>query len=41
MNAHVCENSGEFIIRDVTLKEGILHVELDIKIDIHPIKDAS
>ena len=41
MNAHVCEGSDESVIRDIIFKKGILHIELNIEIDICPIKDAS
>ena len=41
MNAHVCENLSEFIVRNVIFKEGVLHVESDIEIDIHPVKNIN
>ena len=40
MNAYVYESLNEFIIRDITFEKGVLHVELDIEIDIHLIKDV-
>ena len=37
----MCKDLSEFIIRDITFKKGILHVELDIEIDIYLIKNTS
>ena len=37
----MCENLSEFIIRDITFEENILHVESDIEIDICSVKDVS
>ncbi len=37
----MCKGLGKSIIRDVTLKEGILHIKSNTAIYISPIKDSS
>jgi hypothetical protein len=39
-NAYVCKGPGKPIIVDLTLEEGVLHVESDISIYVNPIKDS-